>query len=158
MPPRVIFLLIPTLIFVIFSAFRSAGDAMSKLDIRILVLFHAFRLPLELVLHGWFENGTVPEQMTFSGYNFDIVIGSLALVLTPIADKVPRVVVKLFHTLGLVMLTIIGVIAILSAPTPFKQFDGIPLNVAYHFPYVLIVTICVAGAIFGHISALRKTP
>jgi hypothetical protein len=37
--------------------------------------FQTFRLPLELVLHSWSTQGSIPTSMTFDGSNFDIVTG-----------------------------------------------------------------------------------
>ena len=51
------------------------------LPVATLVGFHAFRLPLELVLHRWYEQGVVPVQMTWSGQNLDIITGILAVIL-----------------------------------------------------------------------------
>ena len=59
---------------------RSARASSSGLPIAALVGVQAFRLPLELVLARWKNQGVIPVQMTFEGHNFDIVTGVLALV------------------------------------------------------------------------------
>ena len=72
----------------------SAGVALSPLGARLatlplgaLVAFQAFRLPLELVLHTWAAQGTIPEAMTWSGQNWDIVSGVVALAIAPWAGR-----------------------------------------------------------------------
>ena len=45
----------------------------------ILVAVQGFRLPLELAMHRLYERGIMPEQMSYSGRNFDIVTGATAL-------------------------------------------------------------------------------
>jgi len=58
----------------------AVGRWLSLLPLPALVLFQAFRLPLELVLHSWVAQGVIPGTMTWSGRNWDIVSGVLALV------------------------------------------------------------------------------
>ena len=41
----------------------------------------AFRLPLEMILHGLYDSGDLPVQMTWSGLNFDVVTGATAALL-----------------------------------------------------------------------------
>jgi hypothetical protein len=48
-----------------------------------LVGFQSFRLPLEVVLHDWYLTGTIPESMTWTGSNWDIVSGIVALAFCP---------------------------------------------------------------------------
>ena len=46
-----------------------------------LIGIQGFRLPLELAMHAMYERGVMPEQMSYSGRNFDIVTGITALVV-----------------------------------------------------------------------------
>jgi len=52
-----------------------------KLPFVALIGFQAFRLPLELVMHRAAVAGIMPDVMSFTGYNFDIVTGATALPL-----------------------------------------------------------------------------
>ena len=62
-------------------AFSRIGErAVGAVPVAALVGFQAFRLPLELVLHRFYDEGVLPVQMTYSGANFDIVTGVLAVV------------------------------------------------------------------------------
>lgn len=61
----------------------------NHLPIAALVGFQAFRIPLELVLHSWFAQGTLPIQMTYSGSNYDIATGIVALGLAPVLPRLP---------------------------------------------------------------------
>lgn len=122
-----------------------------------LVAPQALRLPLELVLHEWAEQGVIPVQMTFEGHNFDIVTGTLALVLGLYAlwRVPPPGAVLAVNALGLALLAAVGTIAVLSTPTPLRAYEGPPLLLAYHFPYGWIVPMCVAAALFAHLVAFR---
>lgn len=70
----------------------SVGAGLSPLGRRMadvvplaaLVAFQGFRLPLELVLHTWAGQGTIPATMTWTGQNWDVVTGAVALLAAPL--------------------------------------------------------------------------
>lgn len=62
----------------------------------------------------------VPETMTWTGQNYDIVSGLAALFLFPFSRSLDR-----------------------------------PLQLIMHMPYALIVPLCVAPALIGHLVVLR---
>ena len=79
--PVVPLLFAGVLIGAIAFALSSIGRRLAATSsLAILVGVQAFRLPLELVLHDWASTGTIPETMTWTGQNFDIVAGALALI------------------------------------------------------------------------------
>ncbi|HKA89939.1 MAG TPA: hypothetical protein VKE22_19895 [Haliangiales bacterium] len=135
---------------------RLGGRLARGLPLAALVGFHAFRLPLELLLYRAAVEGVMPVQMSFSGWNFDIVTGATALVLLPVADRVPRAVVAAWNLLGLALLATIVAIAVASTPL-FGAFGPDRLNtfVAYP-PYVWLPAVLVAAALVGHIVILRR--
>jgi hypothetical protein len=126
----------------------------STIPIAVLVGFQAFRLPLELILHSWFTQGTIPETMTWSGQNWDIISGIAALICAPLANR-SRVAARLANIIGLALLLNVMRVAILSSPVPFGWRTQPPLLLAFHLPYALIVPVCVGGALFGHIVLTR---
>jgi hypothetical protein len=60
-----------------------------------LVGLQMFRLPLELVMHRAARLGIMPEELSYSGYNLDIVTGATAVLLVAVMTgrAVPRIVV-----------------------------------------------------------------
>jgi len=120
----------------------------------VLVGFQAFRLPLELVLHGWVEQGIAPPQMTWTGANIDILAGVVALVSVPVVHRwrrfgwVPTL-------LGLVLLANVVWVVVRSLPGPLRAFTD-PIHLPARFPHVWIATVCVAGALAGHLIAVRS--
>lgn len=119
-----------------------------------LVAFQAFRLPLELVLHSWVAQGTIPQTMTWSGQNWDIISGVTALVCAPLANRF-RVAARLANIVGFALLLNVMRVAILSSPVPFGWGVQPPLLLAFHLPYALIGPVCVGGALFGHLVLTR---
>jgi len=121
----------------------------------ILVGFQAFRLPLELVLHSWAAQRTIPETMTWTGQNFDIVSGIVALIAAPFANR-SRAAAWAANIIGSVLLLNVMRGALFSLPLPFGWHVSPPLLVALHLPYAFIGPVCVGGALFGHIVLTRK--
>lgn len=119
-----------------------------------LVGFQAFRLPLELVLHSWAAQGTIPTAMTWTGHNWDIISGLVALVGAFFANR-HRTVARYANIIGFALLLNVMRVAILSAPVPFGWHVQPPLLLAFHLPYALIGPVCVGGALFGHLVLTR---
>lgn len=129
-----------------------------RVPVAALVGFQSFRLPLELVLHSWYEQGVMPVQMTYAGDNLDIVTGCLALVtgLLLWRGRAGRGSVLAFNVVGLGLLLNVMSVAIRSLPGPLRAYAADPpLLLPLQAPYTWIVSICVAGALFGHVVALR---
>ena len=128
-----------------------------KLPLVALIGFQAFRLPLELVMHRAAVAGIMPNVMTFTGYNFDIVTGATALPLALYAWRrpVPRWLIVLWNATGQILLFVIAGVALAASPI-FRAFGDAELNVwVTQFPYVWIA-VMVAAALFGHVVTLRK--
>lgn len=119
-----------------------------------LVGFQIFRLPLELILHAWAQQGTIPETMTWTGQNWDILSGGAALVAAIFGQRW-KGLIWAANILGAVLLLNVMRVALLSSPVPFGWHQQPPLLLAYHLPYAFIGPICVGGALFGHIVLTR---
>ncbi len=130
------------------------GRIARAVPLAALVGFQAFRLPLELVLHSWAAQGTIPATMTWTGRNYDIVSGLLALAAALLARRLP-VLVRIANIIGLASLLNVVRVALLSSPVPFGWPVDPPLQLAFHLPYALIGPVCVGGALFGHLVLTR---
>ncbi len=157
----------PVMILVAIAAAASTTTALTStgrllaasLPIPVLVGFQAFRLPLELVLHQLGLDGVLPVQMTYDGMNFDIVTGVTAIVVAAWAafGRVPRIVLRLWNVLGLVLLLAIVTIAILSVPGPTRVFENEPANtIVATLPFVWLPTVLVQAAWIGHLLVFRR--
>jgi hypothetical protein len=120
-----------------------------------LLAFQGFRLPLELVLHSWVAQGVIPETMTWTGSNWDVLSGIAALVLAPFCRR-SILLAWAGNIFGLILLLNVGRVAVLSSPVPFGWHEAMPkLRLAFHLPYALIIPVCVGGALVGHIALTR---
>jgi hypothetical protein len=136
------------------------GRWLASVPLIWLVAFQGFRLPLELVLHSWVAQGFIPGTMTWTGRNWDIVSGVLALVAAPLCKR-STAWAWLANGVGLVLLANVVRVVILSSPVPFGWPVFPKLELIFHVPYVLIAPVCIGGALIGHIAltrALLATP
>jgi len=158
-PPRAIFFFVGSNLAGVIFAFSRAGTRLAAgVPVAALVGFHAFRLPLELVLHQWFVEGVLPIQMTYTGHNFDIVTGTLALAVgIALWRGGPSwSLVLAFNLVGFGLLMAVATIAVLSSPIPLRTYmNEPPLLLVYHAPYGWIVPMCVAPALAGHLVLFR---
>lgn len=132
----------------------------AALPVTGLVGLQTFRLPLELVMHRAGALGIMPEELSYSGYNFDIVtgLGALVLFLALRATRVPRALVWAWNLWGLGCLGVIAWIARSSAPL-VRAFGDDPRHVntwVLYFPYVWLPTVLVIIALAGHLVLTRK--
>ncbi len=134
--------------------------AAETVPIQLLVLMQAFRLPLELVMHYASSAGIMPEQLSFAGYNYDILTGLSALLLG-LAMLISRrpfpKLIYIWNWWGSLCLAAIAFIAISSTPM-FEFFGDAPHQVntwVMHFPYVLLPALLVTNAIFTHVVIFR---
>jgi hypothetical protein len=136
------------------------GQALGALPLAALIGFHAFRLPLELLMHTAAGAGVMPAQMSFSGWNFDIVTGATAVLVAPLAafGLLPKRLLLAWNALGSVLLLVIVAVAIASAP-PLLAFGAEPEHantwVAYA-PFIWLPTVLVAAAAAGHVVLWRR--
>jgi hypothetical protein len=159
-PPRMVLTgVLPALLAIVVSLlfFR---DVVSLLPLRSLTLIHVIRIPVELVLLWLSQSGDIPRVMTFEGRNFDILSGSLALVVFFFAfrgGRVNRPLLIAFNIIGLILLANIVSIAVMALPSPLQQiaFDEPNLAVLF-FPYIWLPTVVVPIVLFCHLASLFK--
>jgi hypothetical protein len=160
-PLPMLCMLVPILTLPVAFGLSSAGTALVEtLPLSWLVGFHAFRLPLELVMHQAADEGAMPSQMTFTGLNFDIITGvcACALGLWLTRAQVPTWLLLAFNLLGSLLLATIVAVAVSSLPL-FHAFGSAPerLNTwVFYFPFVWLPAILVASALLGHVLLWRR--
>lgn len=157
----------PLMLLLLAVAVVSSAIALSPLGSRLalglplatLVAFQSFRFPLELLMHRAATEGVMPEQMSYSGRNFDILTGISAIVVAIALARgaTPRLAYA-WNIAGALLLANILIVAVVSTPI-FAAFGQDRLNtwVAYP-PFVWLPTVMVVCAISGHLlvwKALR---
>ena len=155
-PPRPLPLFLAGIAGVVVLARSPLGTRLAALPLGWLVGFQAFRIAVELLIHRAAMEGIAPKEMSWDGYNLDIVTGLTALALAPLADRLPRAALHAWNLLGLgLLLTVVGT-AVVAMPTPFQQLATRPPNVwIAHFPFVWLPTVLVLVALTGHALLYR---
>jgi hypothetical protein len=159
-PPPLLLMLLAVLTVSIVIAFTRFGNRfVDGLPLWILVVGQAFRLPLELLMHRAAVEGVMPPQMSYSGWNFDVLTGITALpvaLLLARGFRHARAIAVVWNVMGSLLLLNILTIAIVSTPL-VAAFGRERVNtwVAYP-PYVWLPTMMVVCAITGHLVVFRK--
>lgn len=139
-------------------AFGSYGQRLAVgVPLWTLVAVQGFRLPLELAMHAMYERGIMPEQMTYTGRNFDVVTGGSALIVAILlrAGWASRWLITLWNVIGLALLANVVTIAILSTPR-LAYFGADRLNVWVTYPpFVWLPAVMVLAALAGHLVICR---
>jgi hypothetical protein len=160
-PPRFALTIGLPVIFIIVLFNTARGRRfIDGLDPSMLVLLNAIRFPVELGLYGLFVHGAIPELMTFSGRNWDILSGLTAPLVWYFGyhrAMLPRWVLVGWNLGCLALLVNIVTHAILAAPFQFQQiaFERPNVGVLY-FPYIWLPAIVVPLVLFSHLTLLRK--
>jgi hypothetical protein len=161
MPPRFApVIAVPLLTIAALFATPKGRAFIAGLDQGLLVLLNTIRIPVELVLFGLFVHGAIPELMTFTGRNWDILSGITAPFIWWSGYReraLPRAVLIGWNVMCLALLFNIVINAILAAPFDFQQqaFDQPNIAILY-FPYVLLPGVVVPMVLFSHLVLLRS--
>jgi hypothetical protein len=160
-PPPLFVLLFVGFALTIVLARGAVGSRVAReLPLAAIIGFQAFRLPLELVMHHAASEGTMPVQMSFAGWNFDIVTGASAIVVAWLAARgsAPRWLVVAWAVMSSALLLTIVAIAIASMPA-FAAFGRSPERLATwvgFFPFTWLPAVLVPAALFGQIVLFRR--
>jgi len=157
-PPPFALLVVGIVFLAFLIAFSSYGRRLAiGVPLWALVAVQGFRLPLELAMHAMYERGIMPEQMSYSGRNFDVLTGATAIVVAALArgSRAPRWVVAVWNVAGLALLINVLTIAIVSTPR-FAYFGADRLNVWVTYPpFIWLPAVMVVAALAGHLLIFR---
>lgn len=151
----------PALVLILAVFISAKGKSwVQTLSLKTLTLIHMVRIPVELVLYWLFLSKMVPELMTFSGRNFDILAGITAPIIYYFAfyrKAIGRKGLLAWNIICLLLLLNIIVNAILSTPIPIQQFAFEQPNLAIlNFPVVWLPTFVVPIVLFSHFVAISR--
>ena len=158
MPPPFAILFASILALAAWLAFGRVGTRLARhIPLWALVAVQGFRLPLELAMHQMAVRGIMPEHMSYTGWNFDIVTGVTAIVVGSLvwSGRGGRPLVLAWNVVGLGLLANIVTIAVVSTPQ-FAWFGEDRLNVwVMHPPFVWLPAVMVLFALAGHLVVFR---
>lgn len=160
-PQKIMIAVFPPILLMIAVFLSKKGkDWVDTLSLKDLTLLHIVRVPIELVLYWLFLYKAVPELMTFSGRNFDIIAGITAPFVYYfgfVKQLVSKKVILVWNVICLGLLLSIIVNAVLSAPLPIQQFAFEQPNIAiFNFPFLWLPSVIVPIVIFSHLVVIRR--
>ena len=162
LPPRVfLFGLFPPLVITfILCLSKSFIDILRQVPPAWLIKVQSFRIVMELMLFLAFLGDIFPFQMTFVGFNMDIIAGITALFAARIFFRrgsafKPEVVI--WNIFGILLLVNIVFVTVISTPSIFQVFRNEPSSALIaSFPFIWIPTFIVPYALAMHFFSIRQ--
>ena len=161
LPSRMVLALFPSLAAAGWLLLSAKGKRLTEgVATGSLLLLFVVRVPVEIVLYLLYRQGQVPELMTFSGRNFDLLAGLTAPLVCyfyAVRKTLPARWALAWNLLSLGLLLNILVNALLALPTPFQQWGFERPNVAVlYFPYILLPAFIVPVVLWAHLVLIRR--
>ena len=170
-PPLMLAMIVFVVSGLVLGVSRVGTTFVRGLPLAWLIAAQGFRLPLELVMHEAAREGVMPVEMSYAGYNIDIVTGASALLLAwyvrrrgapsgARAEQQRASARRIFawNVLGSVLLAVVVTVAVLASPM-IRAFGDEPAHVndwVAHFPFVWLGSVLVPSAAFGHVVIFRS--
>jgi hypothetical protein len=160
-PPRFPLLALPAIIFILALFLMPSGRKfLDTLDTKSLTILHIVRIPVEVVLYWLFLHNAVPELMTFTGRNFDILAGLSAPIIYYfgyVKKQMSRKALLFWNIISLGLLFNIVIHAILSVPSPFQSLAFDQPNIAViNFPFNWLPSVIVPLVLLSHFATIRQ--
>lgn len=161
MPPKLLLITLPPLIFILMLfVSKPFHELFESIGHFWIIYAQSFRILMEFILWLLYRYHVIPVQMTFEGRNFDILIGLSAPFIAYfcfIKKSLSEKVALVWNIIGLLVLANIVVVAVLSAPYPFRYFMNEPANaIVFHFPFVWLPSFVVPFALMLHLISIRR--
>jgi hypothetical protein len=154
-PP--LFTIVPVsaiLLAILLFVFPKGRSFLNTLNIHTLIWLH-----VEICLYLLFQEKLVPELMTFTGSNPDILSGltaPLAAIYLYKKGQIKRWGLLLWNLACLALLCNIVARAVLSLPASFQQFGMEQPNVGVlQFPFIWLPGIIVPLVFLSHLAVIR---
>ncbi len=132
-----------------------------ELSYTTLLCLQIFRLPLELLMLRAALLGIMPVEFSMLGYNYDVLTGLGALLLTiasALRGTLPKPLLWAWNLLGIACLVVIAALALLTSPR-LHAFgtEAAHINTwVQFFPYALLPIVLVSLAVLGHVLMTHK--
>lgn len=124
------------------------------------IYFQSFRIVVELLIHATVLEGILPKQASFTGYNYEIVIGLSAPIVALAFHKkwLSHKIVLVWNYIGLSTLGVIIFIVISSYYFPsIWGYSSTPVAKEFvQLPYLLLPGFLAPVAIFVHILSIMQ--
>ena len=159
LPPRLpLLIVIPAIVGCIFlTGRRNFIEVLDKTPPYVPVYLQSFRIVVELLIYGAFLQGVFPERATFSGINYDILVGASAPVIGFLLQS-GRMSHRGLLVWNLVAMSILSVTVYAFISTYyFTDYVAQVGNTDFtDLPYLLLAAVLLPVAVFLHIFSIRQ--
>ena len=152
-------LLVPLIALGFLLASKGFTQIVRNIPPATIIRLQSFRFFVEVLLWMLFLAEVLPEQMTFEGRNFDILVGISAPIIAVllITRRIGKTGILIWNALGLALLINIVTIAILSTPSPLRVFMNEPSNyIVARFPISWLPGLLVPLAYYLHAISMKQ--
>ena len=159
-PLRIPVLVMPSmLIIIILLSGKFSKKWLPAVSLPWLTALQVIRIPVEMVLFWLYKEKQIPVNMTFEGWNYDILSGITALPMVWLAlnnRSTAKRILLVWNSICLGLLITIVTIAVLSAKLPIQQWGFDQPNVAIqHFPFAWLPSVIVPIVLMAHLVSIR---
>jgi len=160
LPPRMpIFLLVPLFLFTgIFLWVKRKSPVLHSIPRHIPIAYQSFRAIIEVLFYFTFLPGIFPIEVTFEGYNYDILLGLSAPFIAYYAYKKENSerLLILWNIAGILIVGIAAFIFITSFyfPSIWGASSSMITSDFLQFPFILLPAFFMPSAIFVHILSI----
>lgn len=159
LPPRAgLLIVLPAIVSIVVVTGRpSFQPLLRNIPCYLPIFLQSFRIIVELLIYGAYQNGVFPQRATFEGINFDILVGISALPMGWLVFKkmiAPRGIL-IWNVVSLMVLTVTAFSFIYTYYLTDYLTTGGTLDFV-HFPYILLASVLLPTAIFLHVFSIRQ--
>lgn len=162
LPPKFpLFIFLPLIVvMIIFYRESKRSVVIRSIPTSWPIYFQTFRIFVELIILMTFLKEIVPQEATFEGYNFDILMGISAPIIGYFfaQKRLNRTVLYAWNVLGIGMVLFVAFIIATSlyqpqiwgSETPTVSLDFVRM------PYLLLASFLAPAAIFMHVVSISQ--
>jgi len=144
LPPRILVAAIPPVILtIVLLQSKDFSNVLAHIPRSWLVYIQSFRIVMEIILWMGMLAGFVPFQMTFTGFNYDIIVGITAILGGMVffgKGRLRRFEAIIWNIFGILLLLFIVGISAVSAPG-LCLVTGVCCSVCFGYAFVFVETI-----------------
>jgi hypothetical protein len=160
-PRLLVFGLLPPIIIIVLLLFsKPFTRILQVIPPSWLVKGQSFRIILEGILWLSFIGDFMPFQMTFLGFNMDIIAGITALLAGAVFFRKGRFMRRetlIWNVFGILLLINLLFILTVSMPSVLRKFMNEPSSeIISLFPFIWIPTFIVPFALAMHLFSLKQ--
>ena len=162
LPPRMpLTVILPIFIILGYTLTRPAtGKLVGLLSMSYLTYVQGFRILVELIIWGGYQEGFLPVHVTFEGFNYDAAVGLSAIPMAHYARR-PNYSRRLLLAWNIAGLLILAntVRVFLSAgffPSALGHTESMLGLEFIHMPYLLIAGFFMPFAVYLHALSIKR--